>query len=45
VVAAHRFIPTDQAALSETVRATAADLRRRGLHADEHVRRGEAASS
>ena len=43
VVAVHRFLLPDQERLAAAVRAAAAELRARGLHVDEHVRRGDPA--
>ena len=43
VVGTHRFLPPEQAEIAGAVRAAAADLRSRGLHVHEHVRRGDAA--
>ena len=43
IVAAHRFLPSDERELAGVVRTTAGTLRERGLHVHEHVRRGEPA--
>lgn len=43
VVGVHRFLPTDQAALTTTVGVAASELRAKGLHVHEHVRRGDPA--
>ena len=43
VVAAHRFLPTDQAALAAALHAAAHALRERGLHVRERLGRGDPA--
>ena len=43
VVAAHRFLPTDQAALAAALHAAGTGLRERGLHVRERLGRGDPA--
>ena len=43
IVGAHRFLPTDEEDIAAAVRGAAGMLRERGLHAHEHVRRGDPA--
>jgi nucleotide-binding universal stress UspA family protein len=43
VVGAHRFLPPEQAGVTQAVRDACETLRARGLHVHEHVRRGDAA--
>jgi nucleotide-binding universal stress UspA family protein len=43
VVGTHRFLAPEQAEIAGAVRSAADDLRSRGLHVHEHIRRGDAA--
>jgi nucleotide-binding universal stress UspA family protein/GNAT superfamily N-acetyltransferase len=43
VVGAHRFLPPDQSGVTAAVQDAAGTLRDRGLHVQEHVRRGDPA--
>jgi nucleotide-binding universal stress UspA family protein/RimJ/RimL family protein N-acetyltransferase len=43
VVGAHRFLPPDQTGVTAAVHEAAGDLRDRGLHVHENVRRGDPA--
>ena len=43
VVGVHRFLPLDRADLQQAVHDAATTLRDRGLHVEEHVRRGDPA--